>query len=748
MARTNFRPIGNENKKTKNINSKIFKNRNVLIGFFFLLMFIVIFIRTSELQLSSAGVNQVEETQGYRAQMRVEAPRGDILNSSGEPIAYSINQPMLYISNSGLKTSSLNAMLLELSDLLLENGVSLPTNLTNYFDFSSSSKENSNKNKAEFVFKKELSEIEKWQQNKDLFNLKTEETANKSSETVKMEPQKFYDYLLYDKFEIEDRKAGGDFRYTVDEAFNIMQMRYLILEHNWQFTQGDAIEVGGPVNQKIINTIEEQNQKFAGVLIAEKPQRQYTENSILYSHVLGYTGSISESEYQQLKNLGYGLNDIVGKSGVELSAERYLHGTAGTIPYSYWQKTEDGEEFVKGTGGIPAQSGSNVRLTIEEDVQKKMIESLSQNMADLREEDIAAVASSAVLMDVKTGAVIAMASLPTFNPQDFAVAQYDTEAADRVTEYFSDNETKPMLNRAISEIYAPASTFKPFTTISALENKIINYTDQVYRCNGTEEIGYKIWECYSRPEEGHGDLTLREAMVTSCNLYFFKMGIDAGIENLSETFKILGMGEYANIDLPGEAKGIRPSPEVKKQTRALPEDQLWFPADTAQSSIGQFDNAYTLIQLARGIGGISTGKLVQPHVIKEITGANGEIIKPEVIQVEDLNFSETSISMVKDAMNGLQHDLEGTLTYQNFNDYPIELGMKTGTAEVQDSSSQNLSINALFVCFAPLDDPQVVFASVVEDASLGVGLSSVARDVLDQYFGFEPRNIEKTDVNN
>ncbi|NLJ71331.1 MAG: hypothetical protein GX328_07770 [Clostridiaceae bacterium] len=740
MARSDFIPIkNNTSSNVKRSENRIFKNRNILIGLFFILMFLIIFWRTSELQLSSADLNRIPETYGNRAQMRVEAPRGDILDGSGEPIAYSITQPMLYLCNSGLKGTALNDMLLDLSELMLENGVKLPDNLINYFDYSSASKEKRDKSNAEFVFKKDLQEIEKWQQNTDLFGLKKAEETKKPAERIITDPQDFYEYLLFDKFGIEDRDAGGDYRYTVEEAFNIIQMRYLILEHNWQYTQGQAIEVGGPVNQKIITAIEEQNQRYAGVLIADKPQRQYSENSFLFSHVLGYTGQISETEYQQLKNLDYGLNDIVGKSGVELSAERYLHGIPGTVPYSYWQKTEDGEEFVKGTGGVTPQPGANVRLTIDPDVQKVMIEAFVEHMAELRdrEESVPAKAASGVLMNVKTGAVIAMSSIPSFNPQDFVLAQYDAEAAERVQEYFQDNENKPMLNRAISEIYHPASTFKPFTAIAALENGVISETNQVYNCAGKEEIGHRIWTCYGEPDRGHGDLNLRQAMSTSCNLYFAKLGIDTTIDKLSAIFKKLGMGEYSEIDLPGEAKGIRPSKEVKRMTRALPEDQLWFPADTAQSSIGQFDNAYTMIQLARGVGGIATGKLVQPHVIKEITGSNGEIIKPEVIQVEDLGFSQTSIDLVKNAMNGLQHDIEYTETHMNFHNYPFELGMKTGTAEVQDSASQNISIDALFVCFAPLDDPEVVFAGIVEDATLGDGLSTVARKVLDQYFGIE-----------
>ncbi len=734
----NFSAFSNKEHRTK---EKKYSSRFLIVALFMVVMLIIIFVRTSILQLSSAEVEQIPETVGQRAQMRVQAPRGDIVDLNGETLAYSITQPMLYISNANLPNRALNSSLLELSNLLIENGVQLPNNLTNYFAYASDARSKTVKSKTDFVFKKDFSDIEKWQQNKDLFNLKTEAETDRKSEQVKLDPAEFYDYLLFDKFEIESKEAGGDLIYTVDEAFRIMQLRYLILEHNWQFLQGEAIEVGGPVNQKIINTIEEQNQRYAGVLIADVSSRQYTEDSQLFSHVLGYTGNISESEYQQLKQLSYGYNDVVGKSGVEYSAERYLHGTPGTIPYGYWQRNSEGEaEYIRGRGGIDPKPGNKVRLTLSKDLQSAALDALSSNLDKLRAAGNHPNASVAVLMDVKTGAVLSMASIPYYNPQDFSLADFDQEAADRVEDYFNDNETKPMLNRAISEIYAPASTFKTFTSIAALENGVIDRNNQVYVCNGIEEIGYRVWKCYSMPETGHGPLTLHDAMVTSCNLYFFKMGIDTGIDKLSATYKMLGMGEYTNIDLPGEVKGYRPSPQLKRETQILPEDQIWFPADTAQSAIGQSYNSYTIMQMARGVGAIATGNLVQPHVIKEITDVDGRIVKPEVISVENLGISAESIAMVREAMEGLAYD-QRLATYNQFNDYPVPVAMKTGTAEVQNSSSENIQINSLFVCYAPADNPEVVFAGVVENSEKGSGLPEVARKILDAYFGFEPKNV-------
>lgn len=726
----------------KKVNSKKFYRQNdslfprfFIVGLFLVVMLIIILFRTSILQLSSAEINQIPETVGQKSQMTVEAPRGDIVDLNGETLAYSVTEPMLYLNNADLSNKALNLMLLNLSNLMLENGVDLPDNLTQYFDYSTDSKSKDDKTNATFVFKKDLKEIERWQQNSDLFGLKSEDDARNKDEQVKLDPKEFYDYLLYSKFSIEDIEAGGNFLYTTEEAFQIMQMRYLILEHNWQFLTGEAILVGGPVNQKMINVIGEQNQKYAGALIAETSKRKYTNNSALFSHVLGYTGKISEAEYQNLKSFSYGLNDTVGKSGVELSAERYLHGIPGTIPYGYWQRNAEGEpEYIQGEGGVEPKAGNKVRLTLDKNIQEATLQALMENLEELRASGEEPQSTSAMTMNAKTGAVISMVSIPNFHPQDFSLAQYDEKAAERVENYFSDNENKPMLNRAISEIYAPASTFKPFTACAALENNIISSGNQTYACNGTEEIGYRVWQCYGRPIGGHGPLNLHDGMVTSCNLYFYKMGIDTGIDNLTKTFKKLGMGEYTNIDLPGEVKGIRPSPQLKQQTQALPEDQQWFPADTAQSSIGQSFNSYTLIQLCRGINGIATGKLVQPHVIKEVTDENGEIVKPEVIEVEDLGFSEENIALIRDSMEGLAYN-PGTTTFEAFNDYPVRVAMKTGTAEVQNSSSQNIQINSLFVCYAPADDPEIVFVSVVENTGKS-GLSGVAKKVFDAYFGF------------
>lgn len=722
--------------KLKN-STKIFHSRYFFLAFVLVFMLLLIMVRTSFLQLSSAESKKVPETRGKRAQMQLEAARGDIVDANGLTLAYSVTEPYLYICNAGLSTKALNQMLLDLAELMTANGVALPNNLNQYFDFSLASKSKESQVKPDFVFKKDLAEIERWQQNQDLFNLKAAKDGQATGDQVKLQPQDFYDYLLYDKFEIEDRKAGGDLIYTYREAMQIMQLRYLILEHNWQYIQGQAILLGGPINQTISNKIGEQNQKYAGILVSDLSSRQYSQDSEIFSHVLGYTGKISAGEYEQLKKLSYSLTDTVGKSGVELSAERYLHGSPGLLPYGYWQKQQDGSDtFITGKGGIDPRPGYKVRLTMEKELQETTLRALEDNIEALHEQQIIPDASAAVLLDAKTGAVLAMASVPYYNPQDFSLAQFDREAADRVTEYFEDNERKPMLNRTISEIYAPASTFKTFTSIAAIEHGVVSPAKQVYVCNGTEEIGYRVWQCYERPHDGHGPLNLHDAMVTSCNLYFYKMGIDTGIENLTETYKLLGMGEYTNIDLPGEVKGIRPSPELKRQTQALPEDQIWFPADTAQSAIGQSFNSYTLMQIARGIGGLATGQLVQPHVIKEISDNQGVVVKPEVIELENTGISKTAIEMVRQAMEGLAHR-EGTLNYTNFHHYPVKVAMKTGTAEVQNSSSENISINALFVCYAPADDPEVVFAGVVENAGKGSGLSNVAKRVLDAYFGFK-----------
>lgn len=727
-------------------NKRFTLNRYSLIAMAVIVALVAIFIRTTNIQLEGRKQVPVSFSEGKGSRMTIQAPRGDIVDRNGKTLAYSESRDQLYLANAGLNDLELNRQLLEIDKLLEAHGVEAERDLLEYFDLSSGSKESFPDGDLVFVFKKDLDEIAAWQQNRDLFNLSPEHANVNNRYKVKLDPEQFFDYLLYDLFNIENRQSGGNTYYTRAEAWKIMTLRYQIYKNNWTFLQGEPILIADNIPENIRDLAIEQKAKFPGLLTKTTHTRRYTDDSRYFSHVLGYVGSISASEYENLRDFGYQLNDITGKGGVEYTAERYLHGENGSMPYGTWYRDQDGYHYVEGGGELEAKPGATVRLAQDTYIQKVLYASLYDTIMNVRERELGAGDSaSAVMLDIKTGQVLAMGSIPSFQPSDFLEVSRDTEAAERAVNDLLDTKHKPLQNRAISEIYAPGSTFKAFTSLTGVMEKVIDEESNRYECRGKENIGYKNWVCYGEPDRGHGWISLSEALVYSCNLYFFKLGLDIGIDALSDYAEQLGLGEYTGIDLPGEARGIRPSPELKAQTRLTPGDQEWYPADTCQTSIGQFDNAYTILQLARATAGTVSNKLVTPHAIIDIHDADGLLIRPEQISIKNLGFDQEAIDMVSAGMAQLKYYGKSTFTNRNFVDYPINVGAKTGTAEV--GYNENLLTNAVFICYAPVEDPEVAIACIVEGGGLGDISSNIARDLLDAYYGFEhrPELIERLD---
>ncbi len=718
--------------------SRIHLNRYAVVAIVIILALLAILLKTIQVQLHGGESEPVHFTRGIGQRMTIQAPRGDIVDRNGVTLAYSELQDNLYLAYAGLNQQMLNNELLRISTLLHDHGVEPISNLTKYLDLSSMTKEAYPSEEMSFVFKKDLDEISLWQQDKDLFNLAKETSHVPEKNKVKLQPDAFYNFMIFDFFAIESRSAQGNRFYSAQEAWEILKLRYQILENNWSFIQGEPVLIARNIPQALRDKIMEQRHHYPGLLVKQESTRRYTEDSRFFSHIIGYVGSISGPEYESLKDYGYHINDVTGKAGVEFTAERYLHGENGSAPYGSWQMGEEGMLFLEGEGGTNAVPGGTVRLSQELYMQKVLYASLYDTLMEVREKELGVgTSAAAVMLDLNNGQVLAMGSIPSFQSSDFANASEDVEAAERAISDLQDTEHKPMQNRTISEIYAPASTFKGITAGAAIEEGVITPERSSYECRGKENIGYKNWVCYGEPDRGHGMINLSEALMYSCNLYFFKMGLDTGIHAISSHAKALGLGEYSGIDLPGEAKGIRPSPTLKAQTRLTPGDQEWYPADTCQTSIGQFDNAYTILQLARAIGGSVSNRLVSPHVIYDIRDAKGRLIRSEQISTKNLGLKEDTVRMVREGMGLLKYYETSHHTFRNFSGYPINVGAKTGTAEV--GFADGFTTNALFVAYAPLEDPQVAIACIVEEGGKGDVSSNIARDLLDAYFGLEAR---------
>ena len=727
---------------------QFFLSRYAVLALCFLLAGSMIFYNTAALQFGSIDTSGISETRGVSRQQVVSAARGEIVDAAGIPLAYSREINTVSITYAGLDNDDLNAMLLDLSLFLEDRQVGIVANLSDYLIMDHTGCNHGEEDGEDcglpgFVQDKEI--IAAWQGNSNIFGLASPPENLKSTfddKYIKIDPGIFFDYLLYKIFKIEDPEGDGQ-EYSREDAYRIMQLRYQIMIDSWAFRNGIPVKIAWDVDAGTVSQINEQNYRFLGVITGQEYSRTYTDSAATISHVLGYVGRVTANQYEELRLQGYSLDSVIGQTGVESTAERYLTGQDGIKPYNIWTVAGENGAFYSETIGKDAVPGNNVQLTIDLELQnvaanslKTVIENIRSSPNNKNKGD--ADAGAVVMIDVKTGEVLAMASFPDYDPNDFIRQQYDEAAADRVADYLSDNVAKPLWNRAIQEIYAPGSTFKACTSVAALESGTITPNSSTIRCVGTETIGDWLWRCLEYPNRGHGNLNLTEALATSCNMYFFNLGYRTGIDQIDYWGQKLGLGEYTGIDLPLEAKGFRSSRTTKKLLRSNPSDQIWFPADTCQTAIGQFDNSFSIIQLAVYTAALATGKQVTPHVIDKITGSDGTIIVDYAYDPVSIGISESTLAAVRKGMIAAAHDSDGT-AYRAFKDFPIKIAAKTGTAETgfEDRSSSN----GLFICYAPADNPQVAIAQIVEKGAWGSNTIGIAKDLLTAYFGLNSPQI-------
>lgn len=713
----------------------LIRNRYFVLAVAFCVFGVIILVMTALLQFSGFQKTISSSTKGLQKTYSVNAPRGDILDANGITLATTEEVNSLLISDAGLDDEKLNSMCLELSYLFDEYNCRSISGIDDYFKIDP----------FEFLASEEKTRL--WQTNHNLFNL-TEAAqgviVTYSDNYVKSDPMIFFLYLRQ-KFNIDTALSD-------EEAFRIIRIRYQIFQDLWAFQNGTPVQIATDVPEELILLLEEQNYHFMGLIATKDYRRVYTPQAQLSCHVVGYVGNITQESLASLAPFGYQSSDIIGQSGVESQMERYLHGQAGTAAYSTW--TEDGEDtmYFPSTYGEDAVAGSTVNLTIDSNLQKVGIEALKQYIEDAKNAELrdpkgykTANAGAFVVMNCKSGAVLAMGSYPNFDPNDFVLAMTGDKQAEEQREYYLGmNEYEeiagvdmPLWNRAIMSQYAPGSTFKMCTALAALETGAITLDDTWARCESPIDIGGWEFKCLEFPNDGHGPLNLNSATATSCNIYFMRVGVDTGIDNIDKMGERLGLGELTGIDLPGEICGVRASRETKRLMHESEYDRTWFPADTAQSAIGQFDNCFTILQLCRYTSAIATGKLVTPYVIDSVVAPDGVIMYQGQKPSTNLGISEANLDAVRNAMRCVvsgTSDWPGT-AQENLADFPISVACKTGTAETGYEEIRKEYSNGLFVCYAPADDPEIAIALVVEKGEWGASTTVIAKKLLAAYFG-------------
>ena len=713
----------------------LFSNRFLVLAVIFSSFGVAILFMTASLQFSDYQKTISEGSTGVLRQYVSEAPRGDILDSKGLKLASSQEYNTVMIANAYLNDTELNALCLELSKLFDKYHCITISELDQYFTM--------NPNPA---FLKDEEKIRSWQSNTNLFALEDYAQGvivTYSDKYIKTDPNVFFLYLR--------QKFNLDNRYTVEEAYRIVRIRYQIFTDNWAFIKGTPIKIATDVPDDLIKLFSEENFHYMGLVCGKGYARTYSPEALFSCHVLGYVGQISQTTFQDLSKFGYTNEDMVGKSGVESQMERYLHGDSGITPYNIWTKHGEEGMFVPSNYGVSPKAGATVHLTIDSNLQKVGTEALRTFINDAQANEArnhtgykTASSGAFVVMNVKTGAILAMGSYPNYDPNDFILANYgDPQAAEQVKYYLGMDEYAeltaadlPLWNRAIMSMYAPGSTFKPIVALAGLDSGTITPESNWITCISPLNVDGWYFRCLEYPYGGHGPLNLDSAMGTSCNIYFMRLGVSTGIDNLSKMAKRFGLGVKSGIDLPGEIKGVMSSHETKRLLHESEYDKIWFPSNTAQVSIGQFDNCFTILQLCRYVAGIATNKLVKPYIIDSVISSDGAVLYKGQAESMDIGIPEENIKAVRNAMVCVT---EGSKYWRGtaqrpFSNFPLKITCKTGTAETGFEKIRKEYSNGLFICYAPKENPEIAIATVVEKGEWGAQTTAIARKLIAAYF--------------
>lgn len=679
--------------------------RYIVIAIGLLLAFTAIIFQLVNLQIVRGKEFAQKSKRRIISEREIIAPRGNIVDRNGLPIAVNRTAHNVKLAATDLKAPEYNEMILKLINVFEEyNNGSYEKNLENYLTFDPiefgpalESEEALEKWKSEMVIKE-----------KDIEKLKT--------------PEDVFRYFREEKFSIDEK-------YTDEEAYKIMTVRYDMLI---KYSPSSPVLIAKDVSMETVAQLEERHFEFPGIIIDSVPQRRYIDATSV-AHVLGYIGVINQEEYERLKEEGYKLNDMLGKTGIELSAEKDLRGINGQKRVEVDTKGRLTREL----SSNPAVPGNDIVLTIDSRLQKVAMESLERNINRinaLAEEDPKryqgnAEAGSVVAIDVRNGEVLVMASYPTYDPNVFLSNSKEAQKA-RMDLNDPNNTARPLINRAIQGVYAPGSVFKPITAIAGIESGKISKGRDYITCRGRHNIGGWNFECllYRNYRGSHGRLDLARAMGTSCNIYFHELGVDTGIDIIDKWSKYFGLGERTGIELQWEAAGTRANKETKRKLR----NEEWRPADTAQVAIGQFDNLFTPLQLANYTSTLANGgKRYSPHIIKEVRKHDGSIVRQANIEYEELPLSEGTMEYINESLKAVISENYGT-AYGYFNELPegITVAGKTGTAETGTGTS-----NALFIAYAPAENPEIAVAVVIEKGVWGSNAIPVAVDIFKEYFG-------------
>ncbi|NLM75711.1 MAG: penicillin-binding protein 2 [Clostridiaceae bacterium] len=682
-------------------------DRYIILAVFIMLASVAIIYNLAKIQIVDGQKYREESTYRLSAKGNIYPKRGDIFDRNGIPIAGNRMGYCVQYVDVTMTNDEKNKMLLELIKILEKDNKTVRSRLDNYIGI----------NPVHFKVEDPETFINSI--------VKTKEDAK----SIIIAEQAFR-YMREKTFEIDPS-------YTDEEVFKIMRLRYEILLTQPQLN--NPLILAEDISAEVMSELEERSSELRGVTTFVKPYREYYEAAVYLPHILGYVGSITAEELEtfnkELENkegsVEYTPHDIVGKMGIERAAESLLRGVRGQT----FREVDENGKTTTSYLEREAVPGKDIYLTIDLELQKVAVRSLKENIERIRKTPHKknfgdANAGAVVVMDVNTGEILAMASYPDFDPRVFL-----ENNAVAINALWNDPNS-PILNRATSGRYAPGSTYKPLVAVAALESGVITPETKVY-CPYREEIGGMM---FTNLEGNQKHINLERALATSSNMFFYKIGVQTGIDNIVKWAKIFGFGKKTGIEI-GEQIGSLASKEYKK----LNFGEDWYPANTAMASIGQLYNAFTPIQIVNYISTIANdGKKFTPHLIKMAVDENGKIVREYSGEYEEIPVSKNTLQAVRKGMIAVANSQDGTAV-NAFRDFPFKVAAKTGTTETGFEATS--SSHGLFVCYAPYDNPQIAIAVVVEHGVWGSWTAPIARDIMMEYFRLnEEKNIKSAEV--
>lgn len=490
----------------------------------------------------------------------------------------------------------------------------------------------------------------------------------------------------------------------------------------------DLVVIKQDVSLRSVAYILERKASFPGVEQRADYVRSYPAGQ-LAAQLLGHLGEIDRAQLKQRRYRGYAAGDVIGQGGVEGSYDRWLRGRDGVAKVEVDAMGRPKSRAPVGGGRLPVP-GDSLVLTLDSRIQKQAERAVAYgiNLAHANH-NWSANGGAAVVMDVQTGGLLALASYPSFDP-----AVWNDGLTDKEWKRLSDPKAnQPLLNKAYQGVYAPGSTFKVIDAVAALEEGVISpYT--TFYCNGrfppTGEIGKASWSCWA--PGGHGSLDLPNAIAQSCDVYFYNVGYAfynrAGTE-LADWAGRLGLGKQTGLDVAGEAAGLIPTPKWREKYFSDPIDKLWKPGNSILMAIGQGDVAVTPLQMAVAYAAVANGgKVVRPHLGLKVVSPEGELVRTlPANPVRRVGISGGDLDAVR---RGLRMAATIGTSGAVFGGYPVAVAGKTGTAEVYGKGDY-----AWYASYAPADDPRYVVVVLIEQGGHGgTAAAPAARMIYDALF--------------